>query len=243
MNITGYMDLHTHILPGVDDGSKDWDMTEAMLRRMHEQGVRTIVATPHNYPREPRQENEKIRELCRKVDELAKQIDSSMTVLTGNEVFYREGIIREIEREHILTLNDSRYILIEFHPRSPKGEIIRGLRELTENGYAPIVAHVERVDALFWDDKTYSEVLASGCYIQTNCESLMGGMFDRGARRLRKLIENGKIHFLGSDCHNLSSRPPMMEECIAKLRKSISAESLERLTSYNVGKFLNKEYI
>lgn len=173
----GYFDIHTHILPGIDDGAKDWGMTEKMLRMACEQGIRTIVATPHNYPGEPKQENERIRGLCKEADALAKRIEPAMQVLPGNEVYYREGIIREIEREHILTLADSRYLLVEFHPESYQREIIRGLRELTENGYLPVIAHVERVGVLFENRKNLEEALKTGCYLQTNCKKPSGRSF------------------------------------------------------------------
>lgn len=243
MEHTGYLDIHTHILPGIDDGSKDWNMTKQMLRMAFAQGVHTVVATPHNYPGEPEQENERIRELCQQADELARQIDPSMRVLPGNEIFYREGIIREIEKKHILTLADSRYLLVEFHPHSSERKILQGLRELTGEGYLPIIAHVERVEALFFEERCLREAVETGCYMQINCQSLLGGRFDRRSRRLRKLIEEGKIHFLGSDCHNMKERPPLMADAVAKLKRSISAESIECVTKENIRKFLNKEYI
>ena len=86
MGHIGYLDLHSHILPGIDDGSKNWDMTEGMLQAAYRQGVRRIVATPHNYQENRKQDNENIRELCRRADELAQMIDSSFHVLPGNEV-------------------------------------------------------------------------------------------------------------------------------------------------------------
>lgn len=243
MENKGYLDIHTHILPGIDDGSKDWAMTEKMLRMAHEQGIRTIVATPHNYPGGPGQENARIRELCKKADELAKQVEPSMQVLPGNEVFYREGIVREIHKEHILTLADSRYLLVEFHPRSYKQEILRGLRELTENGYFPVIAHVERVEALFESEENLKEALETGCYLQTNCGSLLGGIFDRRTRRLRRLMEDGRIHFLGSDCHNLRERPPIMKDAVNRLKRSLPADCVQRVVTDNAARFLSKDYI
>lgn len=243
MENKGYLDIHTHILPGIDDGAKDWDMTRQMLQKEYEQGVRIILATPHNYPGEEKQENAHVRELCEQAQKIAETIGSDFQVLPGNEVFYREGVVREIKQEHILTLADSRYVLLEYHPRSRKSEIINGIRELTENGYFPVLAHVERVEALMEDEDLRRRVLESGAYMQVNTHSLLGGYFDRRSKKLRKLIEKGQIHFLGSDCHNLGPRPPMMGDAVEKLRKSISSEMIGRITNENTMKFLEKEYI
>ncbi len=239
----GYLDLHSHILPGIDDGSRDWDMTERMLEAAYRQGVRTMMATPHNYQGDRKQDNEKIRELCRRVNRLAQAIDPSFRILAGNEVLYREGIPEEIEAGHILTLGDSAYLLVEFFPNDSYRRIQEGLRELVEYGYYPVVAHMERVNALFGNEKRINEVIGMGCYLQVNCQSLLGGFFDRKSASLRKLIESGKIHFLGSDCHNLSGRPPIMEDCVKRLSQKLPKECVERLIYGNQEQFLNKNCI
>lgn len=243
MKKTGYLDFHSHILPGVDDGSRDWNMTEGMLQAAYQQGVRTMMATPHNYQGNKKQDNEKIRELCSEVDRRAQMIDSSFHVMPGNEVLYREGIPEEIEAGHILTLGDSSYLLVEFLPNEVYGRINQGLRELVEHGYYPVVAHIERVRALYEHEERINEVIKMGCYLQVNCESLMGGLFDRKTAKLRKLVGSGKIHFLGSDCHNLSERPPVMEDCIRRLYQKLPEKCVDQLVFHNQEQFLNKKYI
>ncbi len=242
MEYTGYLDLHTHILPGIDDGSRDWEETRQMLSMAYSQGVRTIVATPHNYPRH-RQDSQQILELCARAEEMAKELDPKMQVLPGNEVFYREGIFRGIEKGQILTLADSRYLLVEFHPDSSERQVLSGIRELTEEGFVPVVAHVERVRALFGNKTARQQALELGCCFQTNSQSLLGGRFAPITRRLCKMIEEKEIHFLGSDCHNTRERRPVMADTVKKLEKRISAKGLERLLRDNPGKFLRKEYL
>ena len=82
-----------------------------------------------------------------------------------------------------------------------------------------------------------------GALIQVNTKSLTGGLFDRRSARLKKLIEYGMVHFLGSDCHNLSERPPLMKDCIEKLGKKLSERSLMRILCENRDQFLQKKYI
>ena len=130
MGQTEYLDLHSHILPGVDDGAKDWEMTKQMLKAVYAQGVRHIVATPHNYPGNEKQDNEKILALVGQANRLAKEITPDLEVLSGNEVLYRRGIPEEIAANHILTLAESRYLLVEFYPDERYAEVYQGLREL-----------------------------------------------------------------------------------------------------------------
>lgn len=242
MEHTGYLDIHSHILPEIDDGSKDWNMTEQMLRMQYKQGIRTVIATPHNYPGRGT-DKRVIDELCKKADELAKTIDDTMCVLPGNEIYYRNGILHGLEEEQILPLANSRYLLVEFHPSSYHTEIIQGLRELMEHGYIPIVAHVERVPVLFENDRWMDEALEMGCCFQCNCEDLLGGYFNRVTRRLEKLIAHGKIHFLGSDCHNVTERAPLMEDAIQRLRRHLDGDCVDKLVWNNPEKFLKNEYL
>ncbi len=243
MGQRGYLDIHSHILPGVDDGSKDWEMTMQMLKLAYRQGVRHIVATPHNYPGTRTQDNGEIRKLVKEANEKAKQIADDLEILSGNEILYRRGIPEEIAAGHILTMADSRYLLVEFYPGERYREVYQGLRELIEAGYHPIVAHMERVQALFENEDNIWEVIKLGALIQVNTLSLTGGFFDRRCARLRKFIEKGIVHFFGSDCHNTSERSPMMKDCVEKLYKKLPEGCLERMLNENQEYFLQKKYI
>lgn len=239
----GYLDIHSHILPGIDDGSKSWENTQAMLKAAYEQGVRTIVATPHNYPGGKPQDNGRIRQLHAQAEKMAQKIDDSYHVLLGNEIYYRENMFREIKEEHILTMADSAYLLIEFPPNGRYGTIYQGIRELTEHGYFPVIAHVERVGELFWSDERLAELRKMGCCMQANTPDLMGGFFHRNAMRLRNLIGCGMIQFLGSDCHNMDRRKPLMEDALKVLKKHISEQAYEKVVVTNRDRFLAGNYI
>ncbi len=176
MKQIGYLDIHSHILPGIDDGSRNWEMTLQMLTAAYGQGVRQIVATPHNYPNDT-QDNQKILDLA--------------------------GIVEEIEKGHILTMAKSRHLLVEFYPNEQYGKVYQGLKELVEEGYDPILAHMERVHAVFEQESNVRELVKMGVLLQVNTGSLMGGAFDRRSARLRKYIEANLIHFLGANDEKL----------------------------------------
>lgn len=243
MKNAGYLDFHTHILPGIDDGAKDWDMTRQMLREAHRQGINKIIATPHNYPNQKKQDNRRIRELCREADQIAKEITPAMEVLPGNEIYFRWGIIEELRKGHVMTMADSSYLLIEFSPEEIYERMYHGLKELIEAGYYPVLAHMERVHTVFRKKKHLEELVKLGCYMQVNCGSLMGGMFDKEAALLRKYMEHGYIHFLGSDCHNMTGRKPLMEGAVAKLGNKLREEVLAKVVFENPARFLKKKFI
>lgn len=239
----GFLDIHCHILPGVDDGSKDEQMTRQMLQMTYNQGVRTIVATPHYYPGQTKTSGGEIRELVAKVDAIAKKIDEEMSVLPGNEILYEEGIVQGLKSGEILTLADSRYVLVEFLPQESKRRIEEGVRRLLEAGYAPVIAHVERVDELFNNEFFAKFLHQMGCYMQVNTTTLMGGFFDGNAKKAKLWIQKGYVQFLGSDCHNVSSRAPLMEDAVRKIGKNLSEETMKRVLYDNPNRFLEKKYI
>lgn len=243
MNGQGYLDIHTHILPGVDDGAVDFEMTKRMLKEAYQQGTRTMVATPHSYPHKEKQNIEKITSLHAQVAELAMEIDSNFKILLGNEIYFRDGIFQEMKDGELFTMAESRYLLVEFSPREKFQRIFQGMKDLIELGYYPIIAHVERVRSLVTEEKKIDDLIELGCYLQVNCESLMGGIFDSEAKRLRKLILNRKIHFLGSDCHNLSDRPPIMSSCVEVLYKKLPKDAVDCLLYHNQQKFMEKKFI
>lgn len=238
----GYIDVHSHILPGVDDGSKDWDMTKQMLTKVYEQEVKVIVATPHNYP-EQIYDMAKIRELHQETQKIAHDIASDFEVLLGNEIYFRENIAEEIAVGKILTMAKSDFILVEFSPGEHYSVIFQGLKDLIESGYYPIIAHIERVLTLMEHEERLAELREMGCSFQANTEDMMGGIFDRGAAKLRRLAEKGYINILGSDCHNVTTRAPLMRDCMMVLKKKLSADTFKRLSVTNPERFLSGKYI
>ncbi len=243
MEQTGYLDFHTHILPGIDDGPMDMEATKAILQMAYQQGIRTILATPHNYPEGCPQDNEKVRALCNQVNEEARNIDNGFCVLAGNEILYRDSIAAEIQEGHVLTLADSRYLLIEFLPSELYCHINEGMRQLILEGFYPVIAHVEDVSCLMENPERIRELVELGCYIQANCENLLGSRFDRRASTLRRLMEENLIHFLGSGYYEGKGTPPIMATCIRQLYKKIAKKTLDKVIYDNPNRFLQKRYL
>lgn len=239
----GYVDIHTHILPGLDDGSGDWSQTERMLCAQKEQGVTDIIATPHFDTEQNYQDPEKIRRLVAEANELAQKVTPEITLYTGCEVLYTPGIIEVYKKGDILTLADSQYLLVEFFPRSPYREIEEAVGSFVREGVIPVIAHVERYECLMTEYDRLYELMKMGAVMQMNSRSLLGKRFDKRVRLCRKMLENGFVHFLGSDCHNENERPPKMQEPYETIVKICGEGTAEDLTGHNARSILEKRYL
>lgn len=243
MMTQGFVDIHTHILPQIDDGSRSWEQTERMLRIQQEQGVTDIIATPHFDWEENYQNPEQIRELVAQANELAARVTPGITIYSGCEVLYSPGVIEAYKKGDILTLAESRYVLVEFFPRSSYQEIEEGIRSFVREGLVPVIAHVERYQCLMNEYDRLYELSKMGAVMQMNSRSFLGKRFDKRARLCRKMIENGYVQFLGSDCHNDGQRPPQMKQSYDCLLKLGGTELADAITRRNPECILQKKYL
>ena len=241
---TGFYDIHTHILPGVDDGSKSPDESKHMLQMAYDQGVRHIVATPHFSVKGDNHPVDELKEKLALLQKQADEIDHSFTVSLGNELLNGPGMVEELQKGHALTMAGTRYILVEFLPSDKYQVLYHSLHEYIMAGYIPIIAHMERYEALYKNYDHIEELAKMGCYFQMNTESIVGGLFDRHAAYCRKLLMNGYVHFLGSDCHGANRRKPLMKDAIEKLKLEFVNSSLaEKILFENPIKMLEGKYI
>lgn len=241
--INGYTDIHTHILPGVDDGSRNLEQTLHMLHLAHQENITTIIATPHYFAGEENASVDQLYTLRDKVQKEATKLNSDMKILLGNELYYSEGIVDALKSKKALTLAESRYVLVEFSVRVLYEIIYRGLGELIRAGYIPILAHVERYHCLDRRDDLIRELIKSGSYIQLNSNSLSGGLFDARAAFNRKLVNMGYIHFIASDCHDDKIRIPNMLSVVGKLQKKCDESILDQIFMRNPLHILENTYL
>ena len=244
LNIEGFFDVHTHILPEVDDGASSMEMTKEMLQEAYRQGIRSIIATPHYIKGEKKVPIEQLRQCVYEVQKEAHRISPEFRLYLGNELYYSDSVLEDVKNGLASTLADSDYILIEFSVTSEYRELYQALRKAIEIGYRPILAHMERYHCLYKKYDKIEELLSLGVYLQMNASSVIGGLFDSRANYCRKLIQENYIHLLGSDCHNMEYRPPKMSEAVEVLRKKKIAEStLEKILFHNPQRILENKYI
>ena len=227
------IDIHTHVLPGVDDGAKEWDMCLEMLKQSAENGVQAVIATPHYIPWRSNVAPKELKELCQKVKEkLFAKTGITMDIYAGHEIYYSAGVVDRLKSGDILTLAGSRYVLVEFRTSIAFDVIKQAVKEFREAGYVPVLAHVERYLCLAKKGRV-AILKDRGALCQMNVEALTGGLFDSESQRAKKMLLKEQIDFLASDMHNLINRPPMREEQLAWLKKNTTPEYQERLLGSN----------
>lgn len=142
-----------------------------------------------------------------------------------------------------MTLADGQYILIEFFPRSPYREIEEAISSFVREGLVPVIAHVERYECLMNEYDRLYELSKMGAVMQMNSRSFLGKRFDKRAKMCRKMIENGYVQFLGSDCHNENERPPKMLQPYQLIAKFVGEGLADEITQYNPRSILEKKYL
>lgn len=236
-----YYDIHTHLIPYVDDGAKDVETTRKMLRIAYEDGIRTIIATPHFIVGRSCKK-EKLLERFQILVEEANKISSEFKIYLGNELYYSSGIVEQLQSGEAFTMADSKYILVEFSVAETFRKMKEGIQDLMMSGYRPILAHIERYQCLRELDNV-RELAEAGCYLQVNASSFLGNIFDKRARYCKKLITSGYVHLVGSDCHNIDERKPMISKSYQYLSKFMNRDTLDEIFYHNPQKIIENKYI
>lgn len=223
------IDMHAHILPGIDDGATDRAEAVQMLKVAYDQGIRKIIATPH-YSR--RQNVEEIQKTAAWLQEEACKLDPDFQIFLGQEILYFDSVVENLKSGHALTMAGSHYVLVEFMPGVKSTVIYQAVRKLFQNGYHPVIAHMERYQALRAEENL-QELIETGCCFQMNYKSLTGSVFDRDARWCRKQVAAGRIHCLGTDMHGMVHRTPEIGGVIKWLEHHIEEELRHQLLYEN----------
>ena len=207
-------DIHCHILPGIDDGSADWDMTMQMLQISWNAGVRRLIATPHYLPWRKTVTAEQVPDLCREAEERAAAgLGIRMEIHPGQELYYHRDILKDLESGRALPLAGSRFVLVEFDEQIPWREMHGAMELFARSRWQMILAHAERFSALR-DPEHLQEALELGILLQSNADEMGHGFLNGTTRWLKKRYAAREIMFIGSDMHNLTNRPPLSPKCL-----------------------------
>lgn len=208
------IDIHSHILPRLDDGSQSVEESMAMLRASAAQGVGCIAATPHFYAEENRPE-EFLERRAASEEELRRVWEPGLPALKlGAEVCFFEGI-SHCEGLDSLKLEGTDLLLLEMPFARWSRRTLQEVRALQAQGITVVLAHIERY--LHWqDEETWETLLDWGVLNQCNASFLLRWQTRRKALHM---LREGMIHLLGSDCHNMYTRPPQLGKALAGLGK------------------------
>ncbi|HSH24290.1 MAG TPA: CpsB/CapC family capsule biosynthesis tyrosine phosphatase [Massilibacterium sp.] len=226
------IDIHCHILYGIDDGAETKEDTIAMLKEAIAEGIHTIVATPH-HDRHFTNHREDILTFVTQVNEWIQDENLPIKLLPGQEIRIFSDLIQEIEKEDtsdLLTyVNQSKYALIEFphHDVPDYAESI--LYELKIRGITPVIAHPERNKKLIENPDLLYQFVQNGALSQVTTMSVMGGFGRKIQKFSLDLYKHHLAHFLASDAHNLTTRSFKMQEAIAYIEKQCGNEMMAEI--------------
>ncbi|MGN0397511.1 MAG: CpsB/CapC family capsule biosynthesis tyrosine phosphatase [Candidatus Fimimorpha sp.] len=226
-------DIHCHMLPRVDDGAESFEESIKMLNIALKEGIRTICLTPHYMPERWKPRPEKAREYQKYLQRYARQFDPNIKIYLGNELFYRQGALEDLNKGNCLTLNGSRYVLVEFSPVQPYQEIYKGLNYLISGGYTPILAHIERYIKINTSLDKAEELRQRGILIQVNASSVLGGSGNTAKKFAKKLLKKNLVHVICTDAHSCRHRAPHMSECMQYVAKHYGDEYAQQLFCKN----------
>ena len=221
------IDFHTHILPGIDDGAKDEEESRAMLEMLSEQGVFEVCLTPHYISyKEPLEAF-----LCKRAEAVEKIEDYAdelgIRLFIAAEVSLTKELSRINEAKE-LCVEGTRLMLVEIPAGMTKEDLIYNIERLINSlGVIPVIAHIERYEKALYSKKLLEYLLELGCLTQITLSALKFGGW-RKKRKMLKLLRTGKIHFVGTDCHNLSSRPPVFADYIDILEERLGGRFVKR---------------
>ncbi len=223
------IDLHTHILPEMDDGAKDRDEALSLISLLKTQGVKKIVLTPHYYPH-----LEILSDFLRRRDISYQSIaDSDMELILGSETYLSEPLF-SIDSIEGLCIGKSGYLLLEL-PYTEKWSlgVFRQIdRLIAKYSICPIIAHAERYEAVKeHKEKVFQKLVDLGCMLQFNADSVV----NRKTRsETLKLMKEGWVDFVGSDCHNITLRAPQLDIFKEIVGKKLGTLHLSTLTADNI---------
>ena len=206
--VCGMIDFHTHILPGMDDGSKSVSESLEMLQLEARQGINLAVLTPHFYSSENSPDTF-LRRRQRSWEKLSASLEDGLPrLLLGAEVQYFEGIA-QMENIRLLCIWGTRLLLLEMPFCSWDERMVQTVLTLQENGEVqPVLAHIDRYLSFRGNSAQLDRLRRQGILMQMNV-SAFNGFFSR--RKAASMVRGGKLHFFGSDCHNNSTRKPNWE--------------------------------
>ncbi len=232
------IDVHCHILPGLDDGSRDMEETLAMLAIAQESGITDIVATPHYKAGRRCAGPDSIRRRVREVQEAAEEQGIDIALYPGNEILYFSELEEALEEEKLCTLCGSSYLLLEFSPAEIFRTVYNAVDWLLGLGYLPIIAHAERYDCVRKDLKNVETLRNMGAQIQVNAASVTGGEGLQAMWFVQKLLGRELVDYVATDAHRCGERTPELRKCCQKLLQKYRKEYVDKIFCGNALKWI-----
>lgn len=221
------IDIHHHCLPGVDDGPRNADEAADLCRMSADEGIETIVATPHVL--RGRWKNSSRAQLESVLADLRGRVGDAPRIVLGSEYFFAHDIAEVMRAGTIIPLAGSRYILVEFASNAIPPLVLQPLHAVMLDGWTPIIAHPERNSVLQAKPDLIMAMIRAGVKMQVTTGSVTGEFGPDAQDTGLRLLRSGAVHFMATDAHNRARRPPRFREArtrVAELCGDAVAQAL-----------------
>lgn len=218
------IDIHSHILPGIDDGAQDEQASIAMAKQAVAEGIHTIIATPHHKNGQYENNKDAILQAVEKLNQVLLAQSIPLTILPGQELRMNGDILADYDAGELLTLNQTKYLFIEF----PTGHVPRYAEQLLYDiqlkDLVPIIVHPERNQELMTTPNMLYQFVKKGALTQVTAASLTGGFGKKIKKFTHQLIEANLTHFIASDAHNVTTRSFKLRQAYDEMRNNYNQD-------------------
>ncbi len=206
------LDLHCHLLPGIDDGAVDLDMALEMARMAFADGIRVVACTPHIYPGVYENDADGIRAAIFALQAALDERGINLRLVEGADVHLAPDLVGEIKAGRVPTIAGSRYILLEppHHVAPPRLE--DSVFQLTVAGYVPVITHPERLSWIEGHFDLFQRLVRGGAWMQVTSGSVTGRFGTRPKYWAERMLDENMVHILATDAHHPRRRPPLLAE-------------------------------
>lgn len=219
-----FVDIHCHLVPGIDDGSKSWDETLAMARMAVADGIRTIVVTPHQLGNFAHNQGDTIRARTAELQTFLDEHEVPLEVLPGGDVRIESNLVARIRRGEVMSLADRRkHVLLEL-PHELYVPLDRLLAELEAASLVGILSHPERNLGILGQPSVVAALVAQGCLMQITAGSLLGAFGPQSQKLSDLLLEQGLVHFVSTDAHGPKSRRPLLGQAFDRVSQLVGSD-------------------
>ncbi len=237
------IDIHCHILPKVDDGSKSLEESIEMAKIAQGEGIKKIVNTSHYHYDFKFKKGMELKNILMDFNEKLKEENIDIEVFLGNELFYTEDLIGKFDELDFYSLNDSRYVLIEFSTSNFPKNLTDVVYEMKLRKYIPILAHVERYAKIQENPNIIYDCINEGALIQINASSLIGRNGTEAQKTSNILMDNKMVHFIATDAHSSTKRRPLLKEAYNYVKDGYGEDISKKLFIENQECILNNEHV
>ncbi len=238
-----FIDMHNHIMYGIDDGAKTLEETIQLLKLAANTNVEQLIVTPHFKENIFHNQKNNIETKVNEIKQILLEHNIDMNIYPGSEIFLSKNTLDLLNNQKLQTLNNSQYVLIETH--MVKDYQMINVREelynLKIDGYQVILAHPERYENTRIDPNFVYDLVSDGYYMQINVNSLKENHPNH--KIVKKLLDNNLVHFVASDSHNLSNRPPLLDKGYQFVEKHYGKDYANDLFYNNPLSVINNEQI